>query len=168
MEPSVRKLVYSHILQTKLEHPRQLTISQREQIISEGLGDREESVREAASKILGGWFDLMLAETNSGVTTEAAVEFLRMFDVIGNAKLAADALLSLFATRRCLTDGLSFHGKHILLHLQGPFKEWTVFTFQTHSGINLLRNQPFSLGSLSSTASPSDLNPVSSQYLSRL
>ena len=42
----------------------------------------------------------MLAETNSeGVMTEAAAEFLNMFDVIGNEKLAAGTLLSLFATK---------------------------------------------------------------------
>lgn len=119
MEPSVRKLVYSSILQTKLEHPRQLTISQREQVVSEGLGDREESVRAAASKVMGGWFDLMLAETNSeGGTMGAAVEFLKLFDVIREgAKLAADALLSLFTTRRGLLDELSFDGKHVPSHL---------------------------------------------------
>lgn len=113
MEPSVRRLIYSPILQTKLEHPRHLTISQREQIISEGLGDREESVRAAASKVVGGWFDLMLAEDNSkGGIMEAAVKFMGMFDLIGEGgKLAADALLSLFKTKHGMLDELSFDGK---------------------------------------------------------
>lgn len=124
-----QKMVYSTTLQTKLEDPRQLTISQREQIPSEGMSDREESDRAAANKVLKGWFDLMHAETNSE----------------GGMMGAADALLSLFTTRRGILAELPFDGKQSLLHLREIFNEQIAFAFQTHSGMNSRRSLPFPL-----------------------
>lgn len=66
-----RKLLYSSVL-TRLAHPKQLTISQREQIVRQGLGDREEAVRLAAAKLLGSWVDLCEGDL---------IQFLKLFDV---------------------------------------------------------------------------------------
>ncbi|RDB27802.1 Condensin complex subunit 3 [Hypsizygus marmoreus] len=114
-DPLTRKLVYTNVLQSKLGHPRQLTIAQREQIMKDGLGDREPSVRVAAGKLAGSWFDTVLAE--NGETLEGAWEgddggvmkgflrFLALFDVVGPGEaVAVDAMLSIFVTRPNITD----------------------------------------------------------------
>ena len=115
-----RKLVYSHVLQTKLGHPRHLTIGQREQIIKDGLGDREPSVRLAAGKLVASWFDLVLperdAEGMAWVGDDAGVmkgfvKFLTLFDVVGPGEVVAvDAMLSIFVTRPNLTEVFVFPG----------------------------------------------------------
>ncbi|KAF8656476.1 hypothetical protein AX16_002527 [Volvariella volvacea WC 439] len=59
----IRKLIYSVVLKQKLKHPRMLTLDQREQVVKNGLGDREPGVRLAAGKMIGGWFDIMAADS---------------------------------------------------------------------------------------------------------
>jgi condensin complex subunit 3 len=53
VDPVTRKLVYTSLLGGKLKHPKQLTITQREVIVKDGLGDREPGVRVAAGKVVG-------------------------------------------------------------------------------------------------------------------
>ncbi|THH04392.1 hypothetical protein EW145_g5551 [Phellinidium pouzarii] len=83
-----RKLVYATVL-PRLAHPKQLTIAQREQVVQQGLGDREEAVRVAAAKLLGSWVDICEGDL---------VVFLRLFDV-RTTEVALDALKSIFVTR---------------------------------------------------------------------
>lgn len=119
-----RKLVYSAVLQAHLGHPRQLTIAQREQVVKDGLGDREPGVRVAAGKMVAGWFDVVLAELkdpdpdegqtwigdDSGVM-RGFVEFLSLFDVVGPGEaIAVDAMLSIFVTRPEIPDVFVFSG----------------------------------------------------------
>jgi condensin complex subunit 3 len=116
-----RKLVYSAVLQSKLSHPRQLTISQREQLVKDGLGDREPSVRVATGKMVGSWFDMVMTEPDEpddaswagddGGVMKGFVKLLSLFDVVGPGEaVAADAMLSLFVTRPDICDAFVFPG----------------------------------------------------------
>ncbi len=65
VDMTVRRLVYGSVLLAHADlpddampgaaHPRALTIAQREQIVRNGLGDREPAVRAAAGKFIGAW-----------------------------------------------------------------------------------------------------------------
>ncbi|KAF8633170.1 hypothetical protein AX17_004671 [Amanita inopinata Kibby_2008] len=111
-------LVYS-VLQSKLVHPRQLSIALREQLIKDGLGDREPAVRLAAGKLVGSWFDKVVGEVNipegetwkgdDGGIMRGFVTFLALFDVVGPGEaIAVDAMLSIFVTRPELMDAFEF------------------------------------------------------------
>ncbi|PFH49330.1 hypothetical protein AMATHDRAFT_76233 [Amanita thiersii Skay4041] len=117
-DPITRKVVYS-VLQTKLVHPRQLTIAQREQIVKDGLGDREPAVRLSAGKLVASWFDRMSSEVgipdgetwkgDDGGVMRGLVGFLTLFDVVGPGEaIAVDAVLSIFVTRPQLVDVFEF------------------------------------------------------------
>ncbi|KII87912.1 hypothetical protein PLICRDRAFT_112070 [Plicaturopsis crispa FD-325 SS-3] len=102
-----RKLVYTGILLSRIEHPRHLTIAQRELVVQDGLRDREVAVRVAAGKVLGAWFDIARSESDDTVTALAA--FLRLFDVLGAGEcIAVDALNSVFLTRAEVLNDVVF------------------------------------------------------------
>ncbi|KAG6841281.1 hypothetical protein C0991_000259 [Blastosporella zonata] len=114
-----RKLVYFNVLQTKLGHPRQLTIAQRELVIKDGLGDREPSVRVAAGKLAASWFEMVIAEPgeaeeytwdgDDGGIMKGFLRFLTLFDVVGPGEaVAVDAVLSIFVTRPNIPDVFVF------------------------------------------------------------
>lgn len=116
-----RKLVYSAVLQPKLSHPRQLTIAQREQLVKDGLGDREPSVRVATGKMVASWFDMVLTEAedtgegtwvgDDGGVMKGFIKFLSLFDVVGPGEaVAVDAMLSIFVTRPDICDVFVFPG----------------------------------------------------------
>ncbi|EGO04008.1 hypothetical protein SERLA73DRAFT_102367 [Serpula lacrymans var. lacrymans S7.3] len=114
-DPIMRKLVYASVLMKKVEHPRQLTIADREQVVRDGLGDREDAVRIAAGKVLGVWFDMVQVDGDNGTEkpsdsmTQGLVRFLEIFDVIGpGEQIATDALLSVFMTRMDVLDSMCF------------------------------------------------------------
>ncbi|KAG8947483.1 hypothetical protein FRC04_010664 [Tulasnella sp. 424] len=93
-DTTIRKILYSHVL-AGLPHPKLLTISQREEVVKNGLKDRESTVRAAAGRLVGTWVDLF----EGGL-----VELLKMFDLIGSEEVAQEALLSAFITRPDLFD----------------------------------------------------------------
>ena len=102
----------------RLQHPRQLTIAQREKIVRDGLSDREDKVRAAAEKMLGAWYDKVMESTSEecqGILTP--VEFLKLFDVASNegAPIAADALSSILVTRPHVLETLSLDGEKMSL-----------------------------------------------------
>ncbi len=104
-----------------LTHPRVLSIAQRELIIRNGLGDREESVKAAAAKLMSTWVDVVRPaevkpEEGQGVAEADLIAFLNLFDLVENST-AENALVSVFKTRVDLLDGLQFGGE---FHL-GPF-----------------------------------------------
>ncbi|TFK73394.1 hypothetical protein BDN72DRAFT_761779 [Pluteus cervinus] len=119
-EAVTRKLVYSSVLKSKLQHPRQLILTQRERIVKDGLGDREPGVRLAAGKMIASWFDAVVADEDQeeqDVTWEGDeagvmkgfVRFLALFDVVGPGQvIAVDAVLSIFVTRPDLLDSFIF------------------------------------------------------------
>ncbi|KAL5480828.1 YCG1_1 [Sanghuangporus weigelae] len=92
-----RKLVFTAVL-PRLADPRQLTIAQREQIVSQGLGDRTEAVRVSAAKLLGSWADACEGDLAAFVT---------LFDV-HTPDIARDALKSVFLTRAEVANEMEF------------------------------------------------------------
>lgn len=57
-DPILRRTVYHGSLSASaLPDARVLSIAQREEVVRNGLGDREGSVRKAAAGMLGGWVD---------------------------------------------------------------------------------------------------------------
>ena len=124
-DPVTRKLVYS-LLESKLVHPRQLSIALREQLVKDGLGDREPAVRLAAGKLIASWFDKILGEAmaseggtwkgDDGGVMKAFIAFLGLFDVVGPGEvIAIDAMLSIFITRPELIDVFEFPGLEIFI-----------------------------------------------------
>ncbi|KAI3616327.1 condensin subunit cnd3 [Moniliophthora roreri] len=114
-----RKLVFSAVLKAKLEHPRRLTIAQREEIVKAGLGDREAAVRAAAGKLVTGWFELVSSEPDNQATStwtgddggvmKGLVKFLQLFDVVGpGAAVAVDAVLAIFTMKPNLSNVFVF------------------------------------------------------------
>ncbi|EJC98309.1 uncharacterized protein FOMMEDRAFT_96961 [Fomitiporia mediterranea MF3/22] len=92
-----RKLVFSAVL-PRLANPRQLTIAQREQVASQGLGDRSDVVRVAAAKLLGTWVDACDGDL---------AMFVSLFDV-HTPDVARDALKSVFVTRAEVANEIEF------------------------------------------------------------
>lgn len=125
--------MYTAVL-PKLGHPRHLSLVQREQVVKDGLGDREPGVRVAAGKLLAKWFDVILSEADkqpesedtswegddSG-TMKGLIRFLSLFDVIGSGEaIAVDTLISIFVTRPDIPEVFVFPGeRNLLLRLLG-------------------------------------------------
>ena len=126
IDTTVRRLVYGSVLLAHTElpdgampgaaHPRVLTIAQREQIVRNGLGDREPAVRAAAGKLVGAWVDAVSVGTKKSAILEDLLAFLGTFDLRESA-VVEDALLSVFVTRVDVFDALEFDGVYILLDL---------------------------------------------------
>ncbi|WRT70673.1 uncharacterized protein IL334_007671 [Kwoniella shivajii] len=99
VDPILRRTVYAGSLSASaLPDARVLSIAQREEIVRNGLGDREGNVRKAAAGMLGGWVDLVEGEL---------IEFLSRFDVV-SSQVAEEALISVFVTRPDLLDTIEF------------------------------------------------------------
>ena len=123
VDMTVRRLVYGSVLLAHADlpddavpgaaHPRALTIAQREQIVRNGLGDREPAVRVAAGKLIGAWIDAVSVGTKKGPVLEDLLAFLGTFDLRESA-VVEDALLSRFVTRVDVFDALEFDGAHLL------------------------------------------------------
>jgi condensin complex subunit 3 len=130
VESSIRKLVLSAILEPNATqgeeqkamgptHPRVLTISQREQIVRDGLGDREESVRAAASSLIGSWIDCVNISTPKieegdekekvPQVEEGVLALLSLFD-LGQGTIAGDALRSVFTRRPDIFNKIDLNG----------------------------------------------------------
>lgn len=123
VDTTTRKIMYTAIL-PKLGHPRHLSLVQREQVIKDGLGDREPGVRVAAGKLLAKWFDVILSEQGEGEeaewvgddsgTMKGLVRFLALFDVIGSGEaIAVDTLISIFVTRPDIPEVFAFPGEFL-------------------------------------------------------
>ncbi|KAH9837531.1 nuclear condensing complex subunit [Rhodofomes roseus] len=127
-DPVVRKLVYSHILEPRtltdagevgLTHPRALTIAQREAIVRNGLGDREDNVRAAAGRLMATWVDVargaglrVKKEEEGGEGVRGyVVDFLTLFDLV-EGKIAEDALVSVFTVRADIFDNIGFEDEY--------------------------------------------------------
>ncbi|KAH9924026.1 nuclear condensing complex subunit [Fomitopsis serialis] len=126
VDPVVRKLLFSSILamgdpssksrsrkyqsSSKFEHPRQLTLAQREKVVRDGLGDREDAVRVAASHTVAAWFDIVSTDEEVDTSLGDLVAFVKLFDVISpeGVDVAIDALKSLFLTRNVVLDNVVF------------------------------------------------------------
>ncbi|KAI0360255.1 ARM repeat-containing protein [Trametes cingulata] len=132
VDASIRKLVYTSVLEkyclptdrtpaaataastVGFTHPRALTIAQRELIVRNGLGDREESVKAAARKLLGAWVDVVrsdAAKKEDGVKSEGVIEdmiaFLKLFDLTEDT-IAEDALSAVLEHRVDIYQHIEF------------------------------------------------------------
>ncbi len=136
-----RKLVYS-LLESKLVHPRQLSIALREQLVKDGLGDREPAVRLAAGKLIASWFDKILGEVmvsdgetwkgDDGGVMRAFIAFLGLFDVVGPGEvIAIDAMLSIFITRPELIDVFEFPGLDVFISCRNEETDAVVGAYWT-------------------------------------
>lgn len=99
VDPLTRKAVFTAVL-SRLEHPRLLTIGQREQVVTQGLGDRADAVRVAAARLLGTWVDACEGDLAT---------FVKLFDV-HTPDVARDALKSVFVTRAEIVEEIEFDG----------------------------------------------------------
>jgi condensin complex subunit 3 len=132
IDMTVRRLVYGSILLAHVElpddaipgaaHPRALTIAQREQIVRNGLGDREPAVRAAAGKLIGAWVDAVSVGKKDAVL-EDLLAFLGTFDLRESA-VVEDALLSVFVTRVDVFDALEFDGAHLFSLVSSSHNIW--------------------------------------------
>ena len=122
VDANVRRAVYAVVLNPDkavtneemidVTHPRAMKIADRESIIRNGLGDREESVKAAAAKLISGWVDIVQMGTVKSEREEAdIIAFLRLFDLVHEGTVAQDALLSVFKTRVDILDSLTFGGE---------------------------------------------------------
>ncbi|KAL0578384.1 chromosome condensation complex Condensin, subunit G [Marasmius crinis-equi] len=123
LDTITRKLVFSTVLLSKLDHPKRLTIAQREQVIKAGLGDREAAVRVATGKLVTSWFDLAMSDSqdaseasfggDDGGVMHAFAKFLGLFDVVGpGEEVAVDAMLAVFTTRPALPESFVFSDEY--------------------------------------------------------
>lgn len=99
-------------------HPRALTIAQREMIVRNGLGDREDGVRAAAGQLMAAWIDstnrtglkVKKEEEDGEGVRGKLVDFLKLFDLV-EGKIAEDALVSVFTVRGHIFDSVGFDGE---------------------------------------------------------
>ncbi|KAI0092243.1 nuclear condensing complex subunit [Irpex rosettiformis] len=98
VDPCVRYLVFSKSL--RHFNPAQLTISQRETLVRDGLGDRDDKVKAAAADVVDDWFDIARGENKADFLSDI-MQFLALFDLTDDNGLtvASDALRSIFATK---------------------------------------------------------------------
>ncbi|KAK0480572.1 nuclear condensing complex subunit [Armillaria novae-zelandiae] len=126
-DTSVRKNCYIFLKRNAAQnnemgttHPRTITIAQRERIVYSGMGDRENSVLDAAKDLIATWFDLaeeMPVKQEGPDKDEHAASkakflaFLSLFDLLAAPESAEKALLSVFETKTSEANLLTFEGK---------------------------------------------------------
>ncbi|TXT10982.1 hypothetical protein VHUM_01733 [Vanrija humicola] len=97
VDPILRRTVFMGSLgAAHLPDARVLSIAQRENVVQNGLGDRDPTVRKAAAAMLGGWLD----QADGDV-----LQLLTRFDVV-SSNVAEDALISVLVTRPEVFDGI--------------------------------------------------------------
>ncbi|KAJ8081879.1 chromosome condensation complex Condensin, subunit G [Marasmius tenuissimus] len=133
-EPTVRKLVFSHVLNRDLSandkvphHPANLTIAQRESICKNGFGDRESTVRSAAAGLIEVWMRALGDEELDMVTQ--VTRLLERFDLMEN-KVANDMLLGVFAELPHIFESISF--KETFWGSLTPEKAFMIRVFVEH------------------------------------
>ncbi|KAF5386531.1 hypothetical protein D9757_005916 [Collybiopsis confluens] len=128
VDDNVRKMVYAVLardLSTQGEdeagltmgftHPRALKIEERELIVRNGLGDREDVVRSAAANLIEKWVETANLDEpkpkeenqEANVKQELVLALLKMFD-LNTDKIAAEALTSVFQSNSRYADALTF------------------------------------------------------------
>lgn len=127
VDMNIRKLVYSNVLEPNCvvlagaeqqdevmgsTHPRVFSIEQRELLIRNGLGDREEAIKAASAKLVVTWLETArVGHPKEGANDiEADISaFLQLFDLVENST-AEDALLAVYKSRPDLLDSLELNG----------------------------------------------------------
>lgn len=137
VDPVIRKSLLSSVLLHKLDHPKQLTVAQREKVIKDAIRDRETSVRVAGGHLIEAWFSITLEENGRGEEgiMDGVIAFLTLFDVIDRETIAIDALHSLFVTRPEILEFIVFSGK-FYCNLSPSCKQLNFPAYQTSFGVN--------------------------------
>ncbi|KAK0220231.1 nuclear condensing complex subunit [Armillaria fumosa] len=123
-DTSVRKNCYIFLKRNAAQnnemgttHPRTITIAQRERIVLSGMGDRENSVLDAAKDLIATWFDLAeerpVKQEGPDKDEHAAskakfLALLSLFDLLAAPESAEKALLSVFETKASEAKLLTF------------------------------------------------------------
>lgn len=105
VDDAVRRVIYHHCL-PQIPLPRHFSIAQREQILRNGLGDRDETVKASAAKLIGQWVDLFDGNL---------LEYLDTFELVSGTEVAEDALKALFKHRPDVLDSIKFEGAYMLV-----------------------------------------------------
>lgn len=110
IDPCIRALVFNKTL--RHFNPAQLTIAQRETLVRDGLGDRDDKVKAAAADMVDYWFDIARSEPDSDFLT-GVFQFLSLFDLTNEEGLAIalDALRSIFVTKASAVRKVVFPGE---------------------------------------------------------
>ena len=103
VDDAVRRVIYHHCL-PQIPLPRYFSIAQREQILRNGLGDRDETVKASTAKLIGQWVDLFGGNL---------LEYLDTFELVSGTEVAEDALKALFKHRPDMLDSIKFEGAHM-------------------------------------------------------
>jgi condensin complex subunit 3 len=107
VDNAVRRVIYHHCL-PQIPLPRYFSIAQREQILRNGLGDRDETVKASTAKLIGQWVDLFGGNL---------LEYLDTFELVSGTEVAEDALKALFKHRPDVLDSIKFEGAYALVGL---------------------------------------------------
>lgn len=130
-DQNIRKLVYDHKLAKNIQgddtipgslgptHPRTLTISQREAIVKNGLGDRDNTVKGAATLLILKWMDTVSvkaedpdvkSENVKNCIEDKLLPLLTLFDLNADNTVASDALQTVLQAKAELLDDINFDG----------------------------------------------------------
>jgi condensin complex subunit 3 len=121
VDDAVRRIIYHHCL-PQIPLPRYFSIAQREQILRNGLGDRDETVKASTARLIEQWVDLVGGNL---------LEYLDTFELISGTKVADDALRALFKHRPDLLDSIKFQGAHMFVRVVVRFLTRHVDTYWT-------------------------------------
>ena len=121
VDDAVRRVIYHHCL-PQIPLPRYFSIAQREQILRNGLGDRDETVKASTAKLIGQWVDLFGGNL---------LEYLDTFELVSGTEVAEDALKALFKHRPDVLDAIKFEGMHIHIGPVVRSLTWRVDSYWT-------------------------------------
>ena len=121
VDDAVRRIIYHHCL-PQIPLPRYFSIAQREQILRNGLGDRDEMVRASTARLIGQWVDFFGGHL---------LEYLDTFELVSGTKVAEDALKALFQHRQDMLDSIKFEGAHMFVGPVVRFFTWHVDSYWT-------------------------------------
>ncbi|KAF9077355.1 nuclear condensing complex subunit [Rhodocollybia butyracea] len=124
IDPKTRKMVYkvleNHVtsgdedeIEMGFTHPRALSIEQRESIVRNGLGDRNNSVRDAAAKLIEKWVETadLRPDSKEGDQEEkdelGLLGLLKMFDLRAD-EIVGEAIIRIFEANPHILDGINF------------------------------------------------------------
>ena len=116
VDPCVRSLIFSKIL--RHFHPAHLTILQRETLVHDGLGDRDDKVKAAAADMVDDWFGIAGGDTKTDFLA-GVIQFLGLFDLCSDSGLtaASHALRSIFVIRASAVRKVVFPGNSRILRI---------------------------------------------------
>lgn len=121
VDDAVRRIIYHQCL-PQIPLPRYFSIAQREQILHNGLGDRDETVKASTARLIGQWVDFFGGNL---------LEYLDTFELVSGTEVAEDALKALFKHRPDMLDSIKFEGTHTFVGPVVRFLTWRLDSYWT-------------------------------------